>query len=194
MIVLQSERTTGIDLTPLGASVLRDLEVGRYDHVPQRAPWLEAIVAEAARIAAVPAAVVNLMKSTTQRTVVAVGAEPTVHDRRNSMCTAIIDDGRTVHVADASVDERWVDNPFVDGRWGNIRFYGAHPLLTGAGFAVGTLCVLDTQPRELSARQAAMLDDLASQVVEELEASRLASLKAGMSQWGRAVVRSHGRT
>ena len=51
--------------------------------------------------------------------------------------------GERVHVADASLDERWADNPFVDGRWGRVRFYGAYPLLSPSGFAVGTLCVFD---------------------------------------------------
>lgn len=164
----------------LAASVHRDLEVGRYDHIPQGAPWLRALAEEAARIAQVPVAAVNLMKSTTQRTVAAVGAEANLLERKDSMCDAIIDDGRRVHVADASLDERWAHNPFVDGRWGSIRFYGAHPLVSPSGFVVGTLCVLDGRPRELEPQQVAELDELATRVTADLEESRLAALRAGV--------------
>lgn len=178
-----------VRVVPLSSSARRDLEVGRYDHVPQGAPWLRAIAMEAARVADVPAAAINLMKSTTQRTVAAVGLEPTVHDRRDSMCASIIEAGRAVHVADASLDERWAGNPFVDGRWSNIRFYGAHPLVAPSGLVVGTLCVFDSRPRELPASRVARLDELATQVVTELEHSRLAALKAGMHRWGKAITR-----
>ncbi len=164
----------------LGGTVHRDLEVGRYDHIPQGAPWLRALAEEAARIAQVPVAAINLMKSTTQRTVAAVGAEANLLERKDSMCDAIIDDGRRVHVADASMDERWAHNPFVDGRWGSIRFYGAHPLVSPSDFVVGTLCVLDGRPRELEPQQIAELDQLAARVTAELEESRLEALRAGV--------------
>ncbi len=178
-----------VPVVPLATSVRRDLEVGRYDHVPQGAPWLQAIVEEAARAADVPAAAVNLLKSTTQRTVAAVGTQTSLHDRRDSLCGSIIDDGSAVHVADASLDERWADNPFVNGRWARIRFYGAHPLVNPSGFAVGTLCVFDDHPRELAAAQVAALDALAARAVAELEESRLAALKAAMYSWGKSLAR-----
>lgn len=165
----------------LAMSVRRDLEVGRYDHVPQRAVWLQAIALEAAQVAGASAASINLMKSTTQRTVAAVGADVTLSSRRDSMCAAIIDDGRTVHVSDVSLDSRWMNNPFVNGRWGNVRFYGAHPLINPAGFVIGTLCVRDEHPRELTPCQVQTLDALARRVVAELEDSRLAALKAGIN-------------
>ena len=192
MIRLESPPTAVVapsTTASLATRVHRDLEVGRYDHVPQGAPWLHDIAVEAARVAGVAAAAVNLMKSTTQRTVAGVGLEPALHARQHSMCGAIIDEGRAVHVADVSADERWAHNPFVDGRWASIRFYGAHPLLSASGLAVGTLCVFDDQPRELLASQVAELDDLAAQVVAELERSRLASLKAGMHRWVTSFAR-----
>lgn len=164
----------------LATSVHRDLEVGRYDHVPQGATWLRALADEAARIAQVPMATVNLMKSTTQRTVAAAGSEANLVERKDSMCDAIIDAGHRIHVADASTDERWAHNPFVDGRRGRIRFYGAHPLVSPTGFVVGTLCVLDLRPRELEPQQIAELDRLATRVTDELEESRLAALRAGI--------------
>ncbi|KQT94619.1 hypothetical protein ASG49_07180 [Marmoricola sp. Leaf446] len=174
-----------VPLVPLATTVDRDQEVGRYNHVPQGAPWLQDLALRAARVADVPAAAINLMGSTTQRTVAAVGAEVTFHHRGDSMCGAIIDAGRTVHVADASVDERWADNPFVNGRWAHVRFYGAHPLVAPSGFVIGTLCVFDDHPRELPVATVARLDDLAAQVVTELETSRAAALRSGLDRWGR---------
>lgn len=176
-----------VRMVPPASSFHRDLEVARYDHVPQGAPWLRAIVLEAARVAQVPAAALNLVKSTTQRTVAAVGTEATLHDRRDSMCGEIVDLGRTIHVEDASYDVRWADNPFVDGRWAAVRFYGSHPLVAPSGFAVGTLCVLDDRPRVLPEHCVDQLDRLAARAVTELEESRLAELKSGMYSWGRTA-------
>ncbi|KQT90889.1 hypothetical protein ASG49_14285 [Marmoricola sp. Leaf446] len=173
---------------PLATSVHRDLEVGRYDHVQQGAPWLRDLALEAARVAEVPIVAINLMKSTTQRTVAAVGVEVTLQARQHTLCHAIIDEGRTVHVADASADPRWAANPFVDGRWGRVRFYGSHPLVSPSGLVVGTLCVLDDHPRELAPAQVDALDALAARVVAELEESRLAALKAGVRRWSRTVA------
>ena len=189
MIRAQSPSLQTIPRVPLATAVRRDLEVGRYDHVPQGATWLRDLALEAARIADVPAAAINLMKSTTQRTVAAVGADASLHARADSLCDPIIDEARTVHVRDASLDERWAHNPFVDGRWGRVRFYGAHPLLNPAGFVVGTLCVLDERPRELEPHQVAALDDLASLVVTELEESRLAVLRTNVTRSRRPVRR-----
>lgn len=190
MIRVQSAVPPVVPVVPLAVSIHRDLEVSRYDHVPQGASWLQDIVAEAARVADVPAAVINLMKSTTQRTVAAVGAEPTFHDRKDSMCGRILEEGRTVHVADASLDERWARNPFVNGRWANVRFYGAHPLVAPSGLVIGTLCVFDQRPRELRAASIAELDELASLVVTQLEESRVAALRAGLRRWGNGTARS----
>jgi GAF domain-containing protein len=52
----------------------------------------------------------------------------------------------------------------------HIRFYAGAPLVTAAGHALGTLCVLDSQPRILSAGEVAQLRDLAAQVVAHIEA------------------------
>lgn len=188
MIQIHPSSTPTGSTGPLADAVRRDLEVGRYDHVPQGASWLRAIAEEAARVAGAPAAAVNLMKSGTQRTVAAVGTEVTYHARKDSMCGAIIDLGRTLHVRDVSADQRWAKNPFVDGRWARVRFYGAHPLISPSGLVVGTLCVFDDRPRELAPEQVADLDELASRVVAGLEQSRLAALEAGMSAWTTTVA------
>ncbi|GAB3669210.1 hypothetical protein GCM10027596_41160 [Nocardioides korecus] len=153
--------------------------MARYDAVPRGAAGLQSLAEEAARMAAVPFAAVNLLKSSTQRTVAAVGVELSVLDARDTMCAVVVAEGRSVHVRDAAQDERWAHKPFVDGRWANIRFYGAHPLVSPDQVVVGTLCVMDTRPRELTSAQITGLDALAGRAVRVLEQERLNVLHGG---------------
>jgi GAF domain-containing protein len=71
-------------------------------------------------------------------------------------------------VNDAAVDVRTIDNPLVAGELG-LRFYLGVPLVTGDGFNLGTLNVIDVQPREVTEEQIRTLEDLAAIVVDELE-------------------------
>lgn len=76
--------------------------------------------------------------------------------------------GRDIFVVDdALLDPRFAANPLVTGS-PRIRFYAGHPLRTRDGHAVGTLCVIDTAPRQLAPAQRAMLQTLAAMVEAEL--------------------------
>ena len=75
-------------------------------------------------------------------------------------------------VADASQDKRFARRPFVTGPT-PIRFFAGAPLITEDGHALGTLCVLDRVPHELTKEQADALLVLASEVVTELELRRM---------------------
>ncbi|MBW3661810.1 MAG: GAF domain-containing sensor histidine kinase [Actinobacteria bacterium] len=71
-------------------------------------------------------------------------------------------------VTDASIDPRTLDNPLVCGELG-LRFYAAVPLTTHSGYNLGTLNVIDVEPREITDEELATLRDLAAVVVDELE-------------------------
>ena len=77
--------------------------------------------------------------------------------------------GREVfEINDASKDPRFADNPLVTDA-PHIRFYAGAPLFTANGYAIGTLCIIDTRPRQLNADEHQALRDLADTVVSEID-------------------------
>ena len=74
----------------------------------------------------------------------------------------------TTIVPDARVDERFADNPFVTGE-ASFVFYAGVPILDENDFALGTLCVIDNTPRELSESQLKSLKTVAKNVVKLIE-------------------------
>jgi PAS domain S-box-containing protein len=70
-------------------------------------------------------------------------------------------------IEDATRDPRFADNPLVTGPH-NFRFYAGAPLIGAEGVALGTLCVLDSRPREFEPRQKIVLEELAAQVMHEI--------------------------
>ena len=130
---------------------------------------LQALVALAAQICEVPSAVINLITASEQVQVAAVGMDPSVCAREDSMCAAVLHETEPVIVPDASRDPRFAENPFVTGAIGEVRFYAASHLITPQGVAIGTLCVFDDQPRELDETQRKALRTLADRIVDSLE-------------------------
>jgi signal transduction histidine kinase len=161
-----------------------------YDAVrmPPRAE-LQGVLELAARIAGVPKATVNIITDTEQHQIATTGFEGSVSPRRDSMCAAIIGAGRPVVLADASRDARFARNPFVTGQLDTIRCYVAHPLITREGVPVGTLCVFDSEPRELDPEQLAALALLAVRTVDVFEV-RLRGRELALSQMENQAVQA----
>jgi GAF domain-containing protein len=89
-------------------------------------------------------------------------------DREPGLCASAILADEPWIVEDAKSDPRALANPLVAGEFG-LRFYAGAPLRTEDGFNLGTLCVIDKEPRTLTPPQVQVLDDLAAVVVHELE-------------------------
>jgi signal transduction histidine kinase len=147
-----------------------DHELERY-RVLDRAPGrdLQSLVDLIAQICDVPHAAINMISSTHQHQIVAAGFEASVCARDDSMCAVVMDDRNPIVVSDASVDERFRDNPFVTGEIGAVRFYASAPIVTPDDVPIGRLCVFDLVPRELTPVQQRALGVMASQVMDLLE-------------------------
>lgn len=128
----------------------------------------------AAFICDVPIALISLVDTDRQWFKSKVGLEAKETSRDVSFCAhAILDKDITI-VKDARYDNRFSDNPLVNCA-PNIRFYAGVPLITASGHSLGTLCVIDHEPRELSEVQQKTLVALARQVVMQLELQRVSS-------------------
>jgi GAF domain-containing protein len=99
-----------------------------------------------------------------------------------SFCAHAILQPGTLVVPDTLSDERFNKNPFVTDE-PHIRFYAGSPLTTAGGFKLGTLCVIDLEPRVLSEGQLAALRTLSHQAMTLLEMRReIKSLQKRVSQ------------
>ncbi|ANH39055.1 Phytochrome-like protein cph1 [Nocardioides dokdonensis FR1436] len=153
-----------------GTDRARVVEIDRYQVLldPPRSD-LVALVDIAAQVAEVPLATINLITDVAQHQIATKGFDPSVCARADSMCNVVLHDGAPVVVPDASRDPRFADNPFVTGEIGQVRFYASHQLVTPHGVTIGTLCVFDTEAREISDDQERALVELAERVVDLLE-------------------------
>jgi signal transduction histidine kinase len=97
-----------------------------------------------------------------------LGLEETEMPRDSAFCAHAILQDQIFEVPDTLKDERFVDNPFVTGGQ-EIRFYAGAPLVSTNGMPIGTLCVIDSEPKKLNDTQQLALNTLAKQVVSQLE-------------------------
>jgi diguanylate cyclase (GGDEF)-like protein len=129
----------------------------------------------ARRLFGVPIALVSLVDADRQWFKSRQGLDATETPRDVSFCGHAILGDQILIVPDARADERFHDNPLVAGD-PRIRFYAGRPLSAPDGSKVGTLCLIDPEPRELVGDELEILDDLAAMVERELAAIQLATI------------------
>lgn len=135
-----------------------------------------ALVKAAALVCNVPISLVSLVDETRQWFKANIGLpNATQTPREYAFCGHAILQDELFEVKDALQDQRFADNPLVL-QDPSIRFYAGFPLKLSGGEKVGTLCVIDTQPHELTELQRNILEQLSIVTVKALE-SRRARLK-----------------
>jgi diguanylate cyclase (GGDEF)-like protein/PAS domain S-box-containing protein len=140
------------------------------DSLPE--PVYDEIVGLASRLCGTPIALVSLIAQDRQWFKARVGLEAEQTPREQAFCAhALLTPGDLMEVPDARRDPRFAGNPLVTGA-PHIGFYAGVPLVTSHGHALGTLCVIDHQPRRLDAPQRDALRSLARLVEYAIEQQR----------------------
>ena len=143
--------------------------VRRYDILDTPADGaFDRITALAARRFGVPIAIVSIVDEDRIWFKSHHGLSVQQIDREPGLCASAILGNDPFLLADASIDPRSLANPLVAGEFG-LRFYAGVPLTTSDGFNLGTLCVIDKEPRPIEDEQIEDLKDLASIVMDQIE-------------------------
>lgn len=137
----------------------------RFDRLTRLAKW----------VFDVPIAVLSLVDKDRQWFKSIQGLDATETPRDISFCGHAILSKDIFVVPDALLDERFADNPLVT-RSPNIRFYAGVPLVMPNGEAIGTLCLIDTKPRDLNIDDQQRLLDLAKIAEQELYVLQLGAV------------------
>ncbi|MCF4994681.1 diguanylate cyclase [Pseudomonas syringae] len=148
-----------------GLNVLDSAPEERFDRLTRLAK----------RLFNVPIALVTLVDSDRQWFKSCIGLDASETPRDVSFCGHAILKNELLLVPDARQDERFHDNPLVIGE-PKIRFYAGYPLTVANGNKMGTLCLIDTKPRELDDEERGLLRDLAGMAEQELVAVQMASM------------------
>lgn len=145
--------------------------LGVLDTLPQKA--FDDIAALAATVCNAPIALISLVDRDREWFMSRIGLDRTQLARELSFCAhAILQPDMVMEVPDATQDPRFCDNPLVTDEPA-VRFYASAPIVTPDGYALGTVCVFDREPRQLDSIQSGALKTLADLVVTLLEHERL---------------------
>ncbi len=128
----------------------------------------EKILALAAAVCNTKTALITLIDEDTQHIIFKHEFAFNKTTREQAFCAHVISQKDVMVVQDAMKDERFINNPLVTGS-PNIRFYAGAPLTTQDGYNLGSLCVIDQKPAELSYIQQQMLAALSKQIIQLLE-------------------------
>ena len=144
--------------------VLRDLAI--LDSPPER--HFDRMARIAAAALDVPIALVSLVDSEWQWLKSGYGLKAGEASRDLAFNAHVVSLKEEMVVPDTLLDDRFADNPLVlaDPR---VRFYAGAPLILDDGSCIGTLCIIDTRPREFGPDELALLRDMRDLVVEEIK-------------------------
>lgn len=126
------------------------------------------IVALASAICETPISTITLIDESRQWHKARVGLSDHESTRDLAFCAHAILKDEMMVVSDTTLDDRFTDHPSVP----EIRFYAGMPLINPEGFKLGTLCVIDQQPKKLTELQQFALKVLAKQVSKQMELRR----------------------
>ena len=130
----------------------------------------------AAKVFDVPIAIVSLVDSNRQWFKSCIGLDATQTGRDVSFCGHTILERETLIIPDAREDERFRDNPLVTGA-PHIRFYAGHIVRGPGQHPLGTLCLIDSKPRQFNAEERKLHADLAAVVERELNLTETLELE-----------------
>ena len=126
------------------------------------------LVELASKICDTPISLVTLLDEDRQWFKAKLGLGPSETSRDISFCGHAIHGDEVFVIRDAKEDERFADNPLVQDD-PNIRFYAGMPLITPEGHRLGTLCVIDNKPRDISEDQLFALQVISRQVTKQMD-------------------------
>ncbi len=145
----------------------------------------------AAQICNTPIALINLIDANRQWFKAKIGIDAVQMPREIGFSSACLDKGDVFVVNDALLDERFATSPLVIGE-PYVRFYASVPLKTAQGHIIGTLCVLDSVPKEITQKQIDSLRSLARLVMRQLDIRQsLGQLAAIQSDYRQAKDALH---
>jgi len=120
------------------------------------------------------------------------GLDATETGLSETFCRYTMQGNAPLVVPDAARDPRFADHPMVTGG-PTLRFYAGVPLRTRDGYNLGTLCAIDSQPREFGAKDIAILEDLARMVMREIELSRQIAVDEVTGALSRSAFKAEAR-
>ncbi|MFC5512346.1 ATP-binding protein [Massilia jejuensis] len=159
---------------------------GILDTPPERA--FDDIVTLVGQLLEAPIVAVNLLAESRQWFKSEIGLGMREMPLDDSICKFVLHESDRMIVPDTRLDARFAANPLVTGAPG-LRFYAGELLTTPEGVALGTLCVLDLEPRPqgLSPQQQLVLTTMARQVMSLIELHKAVRLQHALLQQQRAV-------
>lgn len=124
-------------------------------------PQFDDLTQLTAQILEVPICQITLMDENWQEFISNVGTDLKGNHRELSFCRYSIVQNEILEVSDATLDERFQDNPFVAGG-PKLRYYIGAPLIDDEGLIIGTICAYDLKPRKVNEAQRNMLEQVAN--------------------------------